>query len=102
MKKKLLIVVGTRPEAIKMAPVYSALAAEPSFVVKTLNSGQHQELLDQVFEAFEWKPDYTLSLNRVSHDAPELYALLFQKLDCALRDIKPDCVIVHGDTATAG
>ncbi len=100
MKKKILIVVGTRPEAIKMAPVYRALQAEDSVNVFTLNSGQHSELITQVFDVFNWKPDYTLDLQRTSPHLADLYALLLTKLSAALNEIRPDIVLVHGDTAT--
>lgn len=96
--KKILIVIGTRPEAIKMAPVYKALVQETSFVVETLSSGQHSDLLDQVFDAFNWRPDHTLQIARES--LTELYGQLFVMLGDAFTAIRPDMVLVHGDTAT--
>lgn len=101
MKQKILIIVGTRPEAIKMAPVYRALKGETGlFSVEVLSSGQHNELLDQAFDVFDWKPDHVLSLTRTSHDISELYALLFSQLNEAFKTLKPNFVLVHGDTAT--
>lgn len=100
MKKKVLLVVGTRPEAIKMAPVYLALKQLDSIMVETLNSGQHGDLIQQVFDVFDWEPEHTLFLNRESNDLSDLYALLLTRLNTAFKSIKPDMVIVHGDTAT--
>jgi UDP-N-acetylglucosamine 2-epimerase (non-hydrolysing) len=100
MKKKVLRVVGTRPEAIKMAPVYMALKQSDGITVETLNSGQHGNLIQQVFDVFDWEPEHTLFLKRESTDLADLYALLLTRLNQAFKAIKPDIVIVHGDTAT--
>ncbi len=100
MQKKILIIVGTRPEAIKMAPVYQALKAESRFTTLVLNSGQHDEIIQQVFDVFDWQPDYSLTIRRRTQDITELYALLFTKMNTAFRQLQPDLIIVHGDTAT--
>jgi UDP-N-acetylglucosamine 2-epimerase (non-hydrolysing) len=98
--KKILIIVGTRPEAIKMAPVFKVLKQSKLFSIVTLNSGQHDELIDDVFEVFDWEPDYSFKIHRNSEDITELYSILFKKINLMLKKVNPDLVIVHGDTAT--
>lgn len=95
-----MIMVGTRPEAIKMAPVYQALNADTHLETITVNSRQHDELIDQVFEVFDWQPDYICEIKRTSNNIKELYTLLFYEIDKIVNDIKPDYILVHGDTAT--
>lgn len=100
MQKKILIIVGTRPEAIKMVPVYNALKRDGHFTTTVLNSGQHSDMIDQVFDAFDWRPEHTLKIERETNEVSELYASLVSALHAALQRIKPDIVLVHGDTAT--
>jgi UDP-N-acetylglucosamine 2-epimerase (non-hydrolysing) len=98
--KKILTVFGTRPEAIKMAPLVQALANDDRFDAKVCVTAQHREMLDQVLELFEIKPDYDLSLMRVGQTLPEVTGRILLELTTVLKDFKPDVVLVHGDTAT--
>ncbi|WP_283786884.1 non-hydrolyzing UDP-N-acetylglucosamine 2-epimerase [Bermanella sp. WJH001] len=98
--KKILSVFGTRPEAIKMAPLVKALAAEPSFESKVCVSAQHREMLDQVLELFEIMPDYDLNLMKVGQDLYDITSGVLLGLRDVLTEYQPDLVLVHGDTAT--
>ncbi|EGQ9052475.1 TPA: UDP-N-acetylglucosamine 2-epimerase (non-hydrolyzing) [Vibrio parahaemolyticus] len=99
-KKKVLTVFGTRPEAIKMAPLVHALAADERFEAKCCVTAQHREMLDQVLELFEIKPDYDLDLMRSGQSLNEVTARILRELKPVLQEFKPDVVLVHGDTAT--
>jgi len=98
---RILVVVGTRPEAIKMAPVVGALRGrEPELETRVCLTGQHTELVDQVLEAFELRPDYDLG---IMQEGQSLYDVVHRALD-GLREIvmafRPDVLLVQGDTAT--
>jgi UDP-N-acetylglucosamine 2-epimerase (non-hydrolysing) len=97
---RVLSVVGTRPEAVKMAPIIRALGAEPSVDSRLCITAQHRDMLDQVLELFELIPDYDLDLMREDQALPELSAAIFLGLDPVLRDYQPDWVLVQGDTTT--
>jgi len=99
-KKKVLTVFGTRPEAIKMAPLVHALASDDRFEAKCCVTAQHREMLDQVLELFEITPDYDLNLMKAGQTLNDVTAKIIQKLKPVLEDFKPDVVLVHGDTAT--
>ncbi|MCE7577984.1 UDP-N-acetylglucosamine 2-epimerase (non-hydrolyzing) [Aliivibrio fischeri] len=99
-KKKVLTVFGTRPEAIKMAPLIHALAKDERFEAKCCVTAQHREMLDQVLELFEITPDYDLNLMKAGQTLNEVTARIIQELKPVLQDFKPDVVLVHGDTAT--
>ncbi|MCL1040915.1 UDP-N-acetylglucosamine 2-epimerase (non-hydrolyzing) [Shewanella marisflavi] len=99
-KKKVLTVFGTRPEAIKMAPLVHALASDDRFEAKCCVTAQHREMLDQVLELFEITPDYDLDLMKAGQTLNDVTAGIIQKLKPVLQDFKPDVVLVHGDTAT--
>ncbi len=99
-KKKVLTVFGTRPEAIKMAPLVHALASDERFEVKCCVTAQHREMLDQVLELFEITPDYDLNLMKAGQTLNDVTARIVQELKPVLQDFKPDVVLVHGDTAT--
>ncbi|MGL0938964.1 non-hydrolyzing UDP-N-acetylglucosamine 2-epimerase [Vibrio vulnificus] len=99
-KKKVLTVFGTRPEAIKMAPLVHALAADERFEAKCCVTAQHREMLDQVLELFEITPDYDLNLMKAGQTLNEVTARILLKLKPVLQEFKPDVVLVHGDTAT--
>ena len=102
MKKyKTLCVFGTRPEAIKMAPVVHALNADPDIISKVCVTGQHRDMLDQVLEHFEIVPDHDLNLMRPNQDLHTLTARILTGMRTVLLEEKPDVVLVHGDTATA-
>ncbi|HBZ8223406.1 TPA: UDP-N-acetylglucosamine 2-epimerase (non-hydrolyzing) [Escherichia coli] len=99
-KKKILTVFGTRPEAIKMAPLVHALAADDRFEAKCCVTAQHREMLDQVLELFEITPDYDLNLMKAGQTLNEVTARIVQELKPVLQEFQPDVVLVHGDTAT--
>jgi UDP-N-acetylglucosamine 2-epimerase (non-hydrolysing) len=100
IKKRILIVFGTRPEAIKMAPLVHALAADERFEAKVCVTAQHREMLDQVLELFEIVPDYDLNLMKAGQTLNEITAKVLLELKPVLQEFQPDVVLVHGDTAT--
>ncbi|MBA6342133.1 UDP-N-acetylglucosamine 2-epimerase (non-hydrolyzing) [Colwellia sp. MB02u-10] len=100
MKKRILTVFGTRPEAIKMAPLVHALGADERFEAKVCVTAQHREMLDQVLELFEIIPDYDLNLMKPGQDLTDITCGILQGLKPVLGEFKPDYVLVHGDTAT--
>ena len=99
-RKKILTVFGTRPEAIKMAPLVHALANDERFEAKCCVTAQHREMLDQVLELFEIKPDYDLDLMKAGQSLNDVTARILLELKPVLQEYKPDVVLVHGDTAT--
>lgn len=99
--KKIGIVIGTRPEAIKMAPVVKALQAQPEyFKTIVIATAQHRQMLDQVFDIFEIFPDIDLDLMRPNQNLSGLAARVLDALDEKLRAISPDLLMVQGDTTT--
>jgi UDP-N-acetylglucosamine 2-epimerase (non-hydrolysing) len=100
---KILIVFGTRPEAIKMAPLYHELrqAQFDNIEVKVCVTAQHREMLDQVLDFFEIAPDYDLDLMQANQTLNGLSAKILFKMDEVLTKEKPDLVLVHGDTTTS-
>jgi UDP-N-acetylglucosamine 2-epimerase (non-hydrolysing) len=99
-KKRILTVFGTRPEAIKMAPLVHALAADERFKAKVCVTAQHREMLDQVLGLFKITPDYDLNLMKPGQDLTDITCGILRGLKPVLTDFKPDYVFVHGDTAT--
>lgn len=99
--KTVLIVFGTRPEAIKMAPVVSALQRSSLLNVKVCVTAQHREMLDQVLRLFNIQPDYDLNLMRAGQDLFDITARVILEMRPVLADCRPDIVLVHGDTTTA-
>ncbi|MGE6286817.1 non-hydrolyzing UDP-N-acetylglucosamine 2-epimerase [Aeromonas media] len=99
-KRKVLTVFGTRPEAIKMAPLVHALAADERFEAKVCITAQHREMLDQVLDLFEITADYDLNLMKAGQTLNEVTARILLELKPVLQEFKPDVVLVHGDTAT--
>lgn len=99
-KKKVLTVFGTRPEAIKMAPLVHALASDERFEAKVCVTAQHREMLDQVLSLFEISPDYDLNLMKSGQTLNDITARILLELKPVLQEFKPDVVLVHGDTAT--
>jgi len=97
---KVLTVFGTRPEAIKMAPLVHALNSDNRFEVKVCVTAQHREMLDQVLDLFEITPDYDLNLMRAGQTLPDVTSRILLELTPVLKEFKPDVVLVHGDTAT--
>jgi UDP-N-acetylglucosamine 2-epimerase (non-hydrolysing) len=98
--KRILIVFGTRPEAIKMAPLVHTLASDERFDSKVCVTAQHREMLDQVLELFEITPDFDLNLMKPRQDLTDITCGILQGLKPILEEFKPDYVLVHGDTAT--
>lgn len=97
---KTLCIFGTRPEAIKMAPLVLALAADDRFEAKVCVTGQHREMLDQVLGLFAITPDYDLNIMKPGQDLTDVTTAILQGLKTVLSEFKPDIVLVHGDTAT--
>ena len=97
---KTLCIFGTRPEAIKMAPLVLALAADERFEAKVCVTGQHREMLDQVLELFSIAPDFDLNIMKPGQDLTDVTTAILQGMKNILTDFKPDIVLVHGDTAT--
>jgi UDP-N-acetylglucosamine 2-epimerase (non-hydrolysing) len=97
---KVLLAFGTRPEAIKMAPLVKALEANENFSAFVAVTGQHREMLDQVLNLFEIKPDYDLNLMKAGQDLYDVTSGVLLGLRDVLHEVKPDIVLVHGDTAT--
>ena len=100
MKKKNLIVFGTRPEAIKMAPLVKEFLKNEKFITKVCVTGQHREMLDQVLDFFEISPDYDMNLMKQGQTLYGLTADIITGLQPILEEFKPDYVYVHGDTTT--
>lgn len=98
---KVLSIFGTRPEAIKMAPLVKALAAEPGIDSQICITGQHQSMLQQVLDMFELKADYTLDVMTPGQTLNTLTAALYAAIDPVLKQVQPDKVLVHGDTTSA-
>ena len=99
---RVLTVIGTRPEAIKLAPVLTELAARPDeFESRIVVTGQHKEMLEQMLGMFEIEPDYDLAVMAPGQSASEVTSKVLTGLQPILRDEKPGWVIVQGDTTTA-
>ncbi|NBC82496.1 MAG: UDP-N-acetylglucosamine 2-epimerase (non-hydrolyzing) [Bacteroidetes bacterium] len=102
MKKKILIVFGTRPEAIKMAPVVREFQKYPDkFKTIVCVTAQHREMLDQVLRIFEIVPDYDLNLMKPGQDLYDITSRVLLGMRDVMSEIKPDVVFVHGDTTTS-
>ncbi|HHE6469801.1 TPA: non-hydrolyzing UDP-N-acetylglucosamine 2-epimerase [Providencia rettgeri] len=97
---KVLTVFGTRPEAIKMAPLVHALAGDTDFEAKVCVTAQHREMLDQVLKLFEITPDYDLNIMKPGQDLTDITCRILEGLKSVFADFQPDVVLVHGDTAT--
>ena len=97
---KVLTVFGTRPEAIKMAPLVHALARDPHFEAKVCVTAQHREMLDQVLKLFSIVPDYDLNIMQPGQGLTEITCRILEGLKPVLEAFKPDVGLVHGDTTT--
>ena len=97
---KILTVFGTRPEAIKMAPLALALAADPRFDAKVCVTGQHREMLDPVLDLFKITPEFDLNIMKPGQDLTDVTTGILQGMKGVFAQFKPDMVLVHGDTAT--
>ena len=100
MKKKVMVVFGTRPEAIKMCPLVKELKSRDNLDTAVCVTGQHREMLDQVLEAFDVVPDYDLSIMKKKQTLFDVTINILDKMRDVLEEVKPDIVLVHGDTST--
>lgn len=98
--KKIMTVFGTRPEAIKMAPLIKALHENDNLQPVVVITAQHREMLDSVLNIFEVKPDYDLNIMKANQTLAELTSRITTKLDAVIKEEKPDMVLVHGDTTS--
>jgi UDP-N-acetylglucosamine 2-epimerase (non-hydrolysing) len=98
--QRTLFIVGTRPEAIKLAPVFRELSARPDFCCRLCVTGQHRELLAPVLHLFQLQPDWNLDIMRPDQDLAYLTGAALSGIDNVLNSFRPDRVIVQGDTAT--
>lgn len=99
--KKILIVFGTRPEFIKMAPIIKLLQSNKNIISKTCNTGQHKEMVNGLLDFFKVKPDYNLNIMQKNQTLDEISIKIFEKFGAVLDEFKPDIVLVQGDTSTA-
>ena len=98
---KVTLIFGTRPEAIKMAPLVKSLKNEPCFNSELIITAQHREMLDQVLNFFEISPDFDFDLMKPNQSLCQISSKILNKLDGNFRVNKPDLVLVHGDTITS-
>ncbi len=97
---KVLLIFGTRPEAIKMAPLFHELKQSDKFDAAVCVTGQHRDMLDQVLNIFHIKPDFDLNIMRVGQDLTDVTTKVLEGLKVLFKTYIPDLVLVHGDTAT--
>ncbi|MEH6949188.1 UDP-N-acetylglucosamine 2-epimerase (non-hydrolyzing) [Bacillus sp. JJ634] len=100
MRKKIMVVFGTRPEAIKMCPLVKELKIRDKLDTVVCVTGQHREMLDQVLDAFNIVPDYDLSIMKAKQTLFDVTINILEKMKTVLEEVKPDVVLVHGDTST--
>ena len=99
-KKKVMVVFGTRPEAIKMCPLYTELKGREEFETLLCVTGQHRQMLDQVLRAFGITPDFDLSIMKDKQTLFDVTINILEKIRSVLQETAPDVVLVHGDTST--
>lgn len=95
--KKVMLVFGTRPEAIKMCPLVNELKGRSNIQTVVCVTGQHRQMLDQVLEVFNVKPDYDLSIMKDKQTLFDVTISILEKIKDVLTEEKPDVVLVHGD-----
>ncbi|MEW9109052.1 MAG: UDP-N-acetylglucosamine 2-epimerase (non-hydrolyzing) [Cytobacillus gottheilii] len=100
MRKKIMVVFGTRPEAIKMCPLVKELKTRDKLETIVCVTGQHREMLDQVLDAFNVVPDYDLSIMKEKQTLFDVTINIIEKMKTVLEEVRPDVVLVHGDTST--
>lgn len=98
--KKVMVVFGTRPEAIKMCPLVNELKSRENLITKVCVTGQHRQMLDQVLDAFNVEPDYDLSIMKNKQTLFDITTNIMNRIRDVLESEKPDVVLVHGDTST--
>lgn len=98
--KKVMLVFGTRPEAIKMCPLVNELKTRENIITKVCVTGQHRQMLDQVLDAFNVEPDYDLSIMKDKQTLFDITTNILNNIKVVLEEEKPDVVLVHGDTST--
>ena len=98
--KKVMVVFGTRPEAIKMCPLVNELKSRKNIETVVCVTGQHRQMLDQVLEAFQVVPDYDLSIMKQKQTLFDITVNILERIKEVLEEVKPDIVLVHGDTST--
>ncbi|MDU0452553.1 non-hydrolyzing UDP-N-acetylglucosamine 2-epimerase [Staphylococcus chromogenes] len=98
--KKIMLVFGTRPEAIKMAPLVKSLEESKELNPIVVITAQHREMLDSVLEIFNIKPDYDLDVMKQGQTLSEISSRVLMKLESVVREVQPDMILVHGDTTT--
>ncbi|MEO5283502.1 non-hydrolyzing UDP-N-acetylglucosamine 2-epimerase [Limosilactobacillus allomucosae] len=97
---KIMTVIGTRPEGIKMAPVIKLLAQDPALKSVVVTTGQHREMLQTVFKVFDFKPDYDLKIMAPNQTLTQITSRVLLGMERVLQQEKPDLILVHGDTST--
>ena len=100
MKKKIITIFGTRPEAIKMAPLIKKLEKREEIESKVCVTAQHRQMLDQVLEYFNIKPDYDLNIMKSKQSLTGITNRVLEGLEEVFKEEKPDMILVHGDTTT--
>ena len=98
--RKIMLVFGTRPEAIKMCPLVKELKTRKNIETIVCVTGQHRQMLDQVLEAFDVKPDYDLSIMKEKQTLFDVTVNILERIKPVMEKVKPDVVLVHGDTTT--
>ena len=98
--KKVMLVFGTRPEAIKMCPLVNELKSRKEIETIVCVTGQHRQMLDQVLEAFQVEPDYDLSIMKDRQTLFDVTTNILNRIKAVLEEVQPDVVLVHGDTST--
>lgn len=98
--KKIMVIFGTRPEAIKMCPLIKELKSRKGLDVKVCVTAQHRQMLDQVLRTFDVTPDYDLNIMKDRQTLFDITTNILNGVKCILEDVRPDVVLVHGDTST--
>lgn len=99
--KKIMLVFGTRPEAIKMAPVVKAFQDQSDIETIVAVTAQHREMLDEVLRVFDIRPDYDLNIMKKGQTLESITSTVIEQMSALIEEVKPDMVLVHGDTTTA-